>query len=99
MDIKEMLNKEQELLKDIEKTKDMIKTLQSQLIKLENILFNERQKMANEIVNTYKQAIKEKDKQTNTYNITINTHGCDTKSPQELAEKFIKALKAKGAAL
>jgi hypothetical protein len=58
MDIK--LNKEQELLKSIEETKDMIKTLHSQLIKLEDILFNERQKMANEIVNTYKQAIKEK---------------------------------------
>jgi hypothetical protein len=55
MDIKEMLNKEQELLKSIEETKDMIKTQQSQLIKLEDILFNERQKMANEIVNTYKQ--------------------------------------------
>ena len=37
-----------------------------------------------------------KDIKNNTYNITINTHGYDTKSPEEFAEKFIKAIKEKG---
>jgi hypothetical protein len=55
--------------------------------------------MDNEIFNKYKQAIKEKDRQTNTYNITINAHGCDNKSPQEFAEAFIKGIKAKGGSL
>lgn len=29
-------------------------------------------------------------------NITINTYGCEDKSPKEFAEKFIKAIKEKG---
>jgi hypothetical protein len=32
----------------------------------------------------------------NTYNITINTHGCDNESPKEFAEKFINAIKEMG---
>lgn len=35
-------------------------------------------------------------KKHNTYNITINTHSCDTKSPQELAEQMLKSIKYKG---
>jgi uncharacterized protein YydD (DUF2326 family) len=96
MDLAEMLSKEQELLNIIEETKDMIKTLQSHFIKLDDILFNERQKIADEIINTYKQAIKEKENKYPTYNITINTHGCDTKSPEELTKQIIEGIKKAG---
>jgi hypothetical protein len=65
LDIKDSLNKEKELLRDIEKTKKYINTLQSQLVKMEDILYDKRQKIANEIIKTYTQATKEVDEEKN----------------------------------
>jgi uncharacterized protein YlxW (UPF0749 family) len=92
-----MSEKERELLEQIQNEKDRIYTLYARIVDLENELSEVRQRIALEIVNSYKKALDEK--KNNTYNITINTHGCDNKSPEELAEKFIKGIKEKGANL
>jgi hypothetical protein len=46
-------------------------------------------------VDTLEQEVKDL-KEGNTYNITINTHGCEKELTQKFIEKFVNGIKEKG---
>jgi biotin-(acetyl-CoA carboxylase) ligase len=86
------ITKEYALLTEIETIKKFIKLLTENLHNLEDNLSILRTNGSEEIIESYLKTIEITPKNIN-YNFTINTHDCNVESPQELAEKFTKAIK------